>query len=82
MKSSESSKTQAGKAARTPGVGGSLYLAFGAIAVVTLFTTVLGLYSFNRFGTVVQRTTTQTIPLVVGLTPLSTLRCGPAGGSR
>jgi signal transduction histidine kinase len=48
------------------GFGGRLYLAFGAIILLTLITTALGLYSFNRFGEVVQRTTTQTIPLVVG----------------
>ena len=46
--------------------GGRLYLAFGAIILLTVITTALGLYSFNRFGDVVQRTTTQTIPLVVG----------------
>ncbi len=47
-------------------IGGRLYLAFGAIILLTVMTTALGLYSFNRFGDVVQRTTTQTIPLVVG----------------
>jgi signal transduction histidine kinase len=41
-------------------------LAFGVIILLTAFTTALGLYSFNRFGTIVQQTTTQTIPLVVG----------------
>jgi hypothetical protein len=46
--------------------GGRLYLAFGVILLLTVITTALGLYSFNRFGAVVQRTTTQTIPLVVG----------------
>ena len=46
--------------------GGRLYLAFGAIILLTVITTALSLYSFNRFGDVVQRTTTQTIPLVVG----------------
>lgn len=47
-------------------IGARLYLAFGVIILLTALTTVLGLYSFNRFGAVVQRTTTQTIPLVVG----------------
>ncbi len=46
--------------------GGRLYLAFGAIILLTVITTALSLYSFNRFGDVVQRTTTQTIPQVVG----------------
>ena len=45
---------------------GRLYLAFGAIILLTMITTVIGLFSFNRFGEVVQRTTTETIPLVVG----------------
>ncbi len=47
-------------------IGARLYLAFGVIILLTVITTVLGLYSFNRFGSVVQRTTTQTMPLVVG----------------
>jgi signal transduction histidine kinase len=47
-------------------IGARLYLAFGVIILLTVLTTALGLYSFNRFGAVVQRTTTQTIPLVVG----------------
>ncbi|MGD8658879.1 MAG: ATP-binding protein [Desulfobacterales bacterium] len=51
--------------------GGRLYLAFGAIILLTLITTALSLYSFNRFGDVVQRTTTETIPLVVGAKDLA-----------
>ena len=51
--------------------GARLYLAFGAIILLTVITTALSLYSFNRFGDVVQRTTTETIPLVVGAKDLA-----------
>jgi signal transduction histidine kinase len=45
---------------------GRLYIAFGAIVLLTVITTALSLYSFNRFGEVAQRTTKQIIPLVIG----------------
>ena len=66
MNSSETSRVERAKQGLLDSIGGRLYLAFGAIILLTVITTVLGLYSFNRFGDVVQRTTTQTIPLVVG----------------
>jgi signal transduction histidine kinase len=66
MNSRETSKVERAKQGLLDSIGGRLYLAFGAIILLTVITTALGLYSFNRFGDVVQRTTTQTIPLVVG----------------
>jgi signal transduction histidine kinase len=66
MNSSETSRVERAKQGLLDSIGGRLYLAFGAIILLTVITTALGLYSFNRFGDVVQRTTTQTIPLVVG----------------
>lgn len=48
-----------------------LYPAFGTIIFLTLFTTVIALYSFNRFSDVVHSTATETIPLVVSAGRLS-----------
>ncbi len=66
MNSSETSRVGHAKQGLLFGFAGRLYIAFGAIVLLTLMTTALSLYSFNRFGEVVQRTTKQTIPLVVG----------------
>ena len=66
MNSSETSRVERAKQGLLGSIGDRLYLAFGAIILLTVITTALGLYSFNRFGDVVRRTTRQTIPLVVG----------------
>ncbi len=66
MNSSKTSRLERAKQGLLDSFGGRLYLAFGAIILLTVITTALSLYSFNRFGDVVQRTTTQTIPQVVG----------------
>jgi signal transduction histidine kinase len=65
MNSSETSRVGRAKQGLLSSFAGSLYLAFGAIILLTIITTALSLYSFNRFGEVVRRTTKQTIPLVV-----------------
>jgi signal transduction histidine kinase len=66
MNWSETSSGEPAKQRLLGSFGGKLYLAFGTIILLTVITTAIGLYSFNRFGEVVQRTTTRTIPLVVG----------------
>ena len=66
INSSETSRVGRAKQGLLDSFAGRLYLAFGAIILLTVITTALSLYSFNRFGEVVQRTTKQTIPLVVG----------------
>jgi phosphoglycerate-specific signal transduction histidine kinase len=66
MNPSEASTVERAKPGLLGSIGGRLYLAFGVIILSTVITTALSLYSFNRFGAVVQRPTTQTIPLVVG----------------
>jgi signal transduction histidine kinase len=65
MNTSETLRLERAKQGLLGSFGGRLYLAFSAIILLTVITTALSLYSFNRFGDVVQRTTTQTIPLVV-----------------
>jgi len=52
-------------------IGQWLYLAFGAIVTLTLLTSLLTLYSFNRFGVVVHSTSIETIPLIVSAGRLS-----------
>ena len=66
MNSSQTSRDARAKQGLLFSFAGRLYLAFGAIILLTVVTSALSLYSFNRFGEVVQRTTKQTIPLVVG----------------
>jgi phosphoglycerate-specific signal transduction histidine kinase len=51
--------------------GGRLYVAFGAIGLLTALITALAIYSFDRLGEIVQDTTSNTLPLVVSAERLS-----------
>jgi signal transduction histidine kinase/ActR/RegA family two-component response regulator len=52
-------------------ISGGLILAFGGIVFLTLFMSVLALYSLNRFSEVVHSTATETVPLVANAGHLS-----------
>jgi signal transduction histidine kinase/CheY-like chemotaxis protein len=58
---------------RMSGGAGSkgLNLAFGSIVILTIFMSLLALYSFDRFSHVVRSTATETIPLVASAGRLS-----------
>jgi signal transduction histidine kinase/ActR/RegA family two-component response regulator len=58
---------------RMSGGAGSkgLNLAFGSIVILTIFMSLLALYSFDRFSQVVRSTATETIPLVASAGRLS-----------